>query len=186
MKDIRNREFDLYGVKFKSFINLNDDEKKLVLSWRNDIRIRNLMFNKDIISLDSHLEFIENLKIRQDKHYWLVIIDSEYIGSVCLYNIEKTSCYWGYYVKPDLLGKSYGVVLEYLILKIVFEFLKLDVLRCETLKLNKSVVKYHKKFGFKEVFSENEIILMEIGERDWREKKDKLTIFISKLPGYKE
>lgn len=60
------------GWTFKNFVMLSDEEVKNVWQWRNDESIRKWMYNSDIIPWDNHLKFIESLKNREDKYYWLV------------------------------------------------------------------------------------------------------------------
>ena len=45
-----------------NYINLNEKEKQEILNWRNDNNIRLKMINKNIISWQSHCDFIDNLK----------------------------------------------------------------------------------------------------------------------------
>ena len=54
--------------------------KKQILEWRNDESIRKWMYNSDIISLEQNLSFIDSLKYKKDKVYFLVKRNNEYIG----------------------------------------------------------------------------------------------------------
>ena len=49
-------------IKLINFINLNLEQKKMILEWRNNPDIKIWMYNQDEIKLENHLSFIENLK----------------------------------------------------------------------------------------------------------------------------
>lgn len=167
MKNKYQNDLELEGAKFKNFIDLNDQEIEMVLKWRNDDRISSLMLNKKKISNKDHFSFIEKLKSSNEKSYWLVNINGSLVGVVDFYNIKPTSTYWGYYVKPELIGKSFGVVLEYLVLELAFRTFGLKELWCETLAVNKSVIKLHQTFGYKTVRADSEIIVMRAANHEW-------------------
>ncbi len=50
-----------------NFINLNEDEIRLVLSWRNNPTIKKWMYTKEDISLEDHLNFIKSLNNNSSK-----------------------------------------------------------------------------------------------------------------------
>ena len=57
-------------------------------------------------------------------------------------------CLWGYYINPDFLGSGGGLILEYYLLKIVFDIMKFHCLRGEIINTNKKVIRIHDFFGF--------------------------------------
>ena len=71
-------------IKLINFIDLTIDEKKMILEWRNNLKIKKWMHSKDNISLESHLNFIQTLKNSPLKNYFLVKSEHEYIGVVSL------------------------------------------------------------------------------------------------------
>jgi UDP-4-amino-4,6-dideoxy-N-acetyl-beta-L-altrosamine N-acetyltransferase len=158
-------------LKFKNFINLNLEENTEVLSWRNDDRIKNMMFTKDIISLSSHLNFIDALKSSSTKLYYIVEYADTKIGVVDYYDIEVDSAYWGFYLNPNLLNSSFGVLLEYYVLELAFGLLKIDTLYCETLKKNERVLKMHTEFGFIVDKQIDDSIHTRISKVDWEKKR---------------
>ena len=50
-----------------NFIDLTESLLKMVLSWRNEESIRLWMHNKDIITIEEHLKFVNSLKNSKDK-----------------------------------------------------------------------------------------------------------------------
>lgn len=169
------------GVKLKNFVDLTDNEKVEILEWRNNIEVRKVMFEKEEISLENHLRFIESLKNNKSKLYYLAEMSEKSFGVIDYYNIQEKEAWWGYYVKPELIGKSFGVLLEFVVLEYAFNELKLEKLKCETLEINKPVVKLHNSFGFKEVQNIDGVVEMEITKDVWNNKRGLFEKMIEKL-----
>lgn len=112
MIKFRNQDF-LYGnFHFKNYVNLTLDDKTKVLEWRNDESIRKWMYDKDVIELDNHLSYVESLKNRTDRAYWLVTdLKDDAIGSVNVTDLDEVSDSGelGYYTRPDapILGFAF-------------------------------------------------------------------------------
>ena len=50
------------NIQLLNFIDLELEEKEMILKWRNHPEIRKWMYNQDEIKLEEHLSFIESLK----------------------------------------------------------------------------------------------------------------------------
>lgn len=153
---IKDNIFKIKNLYFQKMESLNFEDKKEILSWRNDKKIRSMMFNNEEISLESHLEFIDILKKKNDKLYLRVNFKDEKIGVLYFFNLKRSSASWGFYLKPKLIGSGYGILLEYFAMLVAFEKMNLSQLFCETLNINKSVLKIHDYFGNSKV-SQNDI-----------------------------
>lgn len=149
------KDIEIHGVIFKNFSNISESERHEILNWRNDDLVRSMMISKDIISFENHLKFLENLKKSDDKAYWIAEYKTRKIGVVDLYNISSDKAFWGYYLNPQFIGSSYGILLEYLILEIAFSVFKLKELCCESLTINESVIKTHSFFGYSTIEEKN-------------------------------
>ena len=79
-----------------NFIDLNEKQIRLVLSWKNNPVIKKWMFTKDDISFEAHLDFIESLKTNNQKDYFLVKQKDEYLGV-----IDLNGSFLGIYANPD-------------------------------------------------------------------------------------
>lgn len=145
---ITKQNLEIKKVRFKNFVNLTEDEQNEILEWRNNELVRSMMITKDIIPLKTHLLFLQKLANSNDKAFWLASYNGQRIGVVYLFNIENSQAFWGYYLNPDFIGSGYGILLEYLILEIAFSVFKLSELSCESLTINKSVIKTHQVFGY--------------------------------------
>ena len=131
---------------FRNFIKTTIEERKLILSWRNSDRIRLKMRTPNIISLESHLKFIEGLKGRRDCIYYLIYIDKVPIGSsydtdIDLINNTRSG---GMYIgKEEYSG--YGVPILFYGYKNYFENIGIKENVFDVLKTNKRVYQMHKR-----------------------------------------
>lgn len=126
----KNKSYQVQKFLFKSFITLSDDEKKLVWEWRNHPDIRKWMVNRDIIPFDNHLSFLDSLKDRNDKFYWLALYNGKPVGvlSIADCNDALTEGTPGYYIDPACKIIGIGVELQY-----AFKYFFLSVLGLERL-----------------------------------------------------
>ncbi len=158
-------------IELINFIDMSLDEKKMVLEWRNHTDIRKYMYNREIISWENHLKYIEYLDGLRSKRYFLVKKDSEYIGTIDFTGIDldKKETYLGLYAKPNL--KGVGDILMSSIIDYAFNSLKIDILKLEVLESNKRAINLYKRFDFKEfdrkIVNGKEMICMEIRSEDW-------------------
>ena len=97
-------------IKLINFIDLNYEEKNMVLEWRNRLDIQKMMYSQSDIPLEKHLEFIDSLRVITDKLYFLVKKDNINIGVIYFTQIKSNeSLVMGIYANPNL--KGYGKVL---------------------------------------------------------------------------
>ncbi|GAV22548.1 UDP-4-amino-4,6-dideoxy-N-acetyl-beta-L-altrosamine N-acetyltransferase [Carboxydothermus pertinax] len=168
-------------IRFKSFLELTLEEKKLVLNWRNSDTLRKNMINDHIISFEEHLRWLEKLRERNDLKYWLVYLDDKPIGVLNLQKIdyEKKQAEWGIYIGPEeMRGKGYGKLLLFALLKHYFDEMKFKTLITKVLEDNKIAINLYNKFGFKsysnEKINNKRYILMLFTAEDWEREKERL------------
>ena len=130
-----------------NFIDMNEDETKLVHQWRNNPNIRKWMHKKEYISLSSHKNFILSLKNSTTKIYFLVKKDDKYIGV-----IDLDRSFLGVYANPKM--KRVGDILLKRVIEFAFKKKGLPSLRAEVYKKNITAIKLYERFGFK-VFKES-------------------------------
>ena len=75
-------------IKLINFTDLSNDEKKIILEWRNNPNIKKWMYTQSDITLESHLNFIDSLNNSKDKLYFLVKKEDENIGVIYFTQIE--------------------------------------------------------------------------------------------------
>jgi len=155
-------QLQLEKIVLKNFITLSSLEKKIVHSFRNDKRIREWMYNKDKIPYSVHLDYIESLKQRDDRVYFLVQHECHYIGVVDFTNIsqDKKVAELGIYANPDL--KAQGNLLMETIIEYGFRFLMLERIKANVYQKNISAINLYKRFGFVVKKKEKNMLYMEL------------------------
>ena len=153
-------------IELVDFIDLSLEEKKMVLKWRNHESIRQWMFTQDIINLEDHLNYIESLKERRDRLYFLVKQNSNPIGVIDFTGIDfKNRCSeFGIFANPKLKGM--GRVLMKVILDYAFSVLKIDRLISEVLEDNQRAIQLYERYNFKntdtKTVNQKRVIIMEL------------------------
>jgi len=125
----------------------------VVREWRNSPNVSRYMFTEHVISAEEHLKWFERIKTDPSCKVWIIQCDKVGVGLANIYNLDRRNsrCYWGSYVADDKLrGKGIGSFVEYLVLRHVFDELRLHKLCCEVLSFNTGAIDIHRSFGFKE------------------------------------
>lgn len=151
-------------MQLVDFTTLDTQLLTLVLAWRNHPDIRHWMLNDDVISMENHLQFIESLKQRSDRRYFLVQREGEYIGVIDLTDITQTSAEIGIYTNPDIRGV--GESLMCVLIEYAFSTLKLMTLIASVFADNDRAKHLYEKFDFTEtnrtLYNGREMITMEL------------------------
>ena len=125
------------------------EDLNLVLSWRNDPRIRLLMFSQHIISPKEHRKWFEeavNDPLRKSFLFSLGKVPSGYVT----FEINKenhTVGKWGFYKDPNAPRGS-GMLLGRTSLAYAAHELSLRMIFAEILCANKNSIAFHLKLGF--------------------------------------
>lgn len=174
--------------KFKNFVNLSREEKVQVLELRNSESIRKNMYNTDIISIDSHLNWINSLGNRLDCFYWAIFIDNELIGVIDLTSIDndKKFAEWGFYICNKYFGL--GALIEYLGMEHFIFDLKFEKILACVYENNEKVYNMHKnKFNYidspefsfiKDKKKYNGLVLT---KQNWEAKRKTIKNLLSKI-----
>ena len=149
------------GLALINFIDLSQEEKMMILEWRNRLDIQKWMYTQNDISLEEHLDFINSLKTIKDKLYFLVKKDNIYIGVIDFTQIKPNeSLHMGIYTNPDLKTIIY----------FSFEILKVEKIFSEVYFENERAFSLYKIYGFKEysykIVNDKKVICMELNNID--------------------
>ena len=160
------------NIQLLNFIDLTIEEKKMILKWRNAPDIRKWMYNQDEIKLEEHLSFIESLKSKKDKLYFLVKKEEEFIGVIDFTQlVEKTSVHMGIYSNPKIKGN--GKILLNQIIDYSFNNLEVKRIFSEAFAENDKAHILYKKFNFKDIsekiVNNKKVICMELENDDYKE-----------------
>ena len=155
---------DIIQSQLIPFQKLSLDEKKMILQWRNTPSISKWMYNKNIISLQEHLQYIESLDTKKDRVYFLVKKDDMPIGVVDLTQIKpQISAELGIYLNPNL--KGYGKLLMHKIISYAFETLQLKTIYANVYKSNQKAIKLYEKFHFITQKTDEDFLYMELNNQ---------------------
>ena len=160
------------NIQLLNFIDLTIEEKEMILEWRNHPDIRKWMYNQDEIKLEEHLTFIESLKSKKDKSYFLVKKEDKFIGVIDFTQlVEKTSVHMGIYSNPNIKGN--GKILLNKIIDYSFNNLKVERIFSEVFAENDKAHNLYKKFNFKDIsekiVNNKKVICMELKNDDYKE-----------------
>ncbi|MDA7818227.1 UDP-4-amino-4,6-dideoxy-N-acetyl-beta-L-altrosamine N-acetyltransferase [Sulfurimonas sp.] len=154
------------SVVLRPFFDLSDEEKEMILIWRNDDNVRKWMHTSGLILMENHFKFIENLKNDKSNEYFLVQQNEIYLGVIYFSNINilKKTCEFGLYANISL--KGVGKILLNKICEYSYESLGINTLYAEVYKKNKKAISLYERAGFKNSYLEiknmREIIHMEL------------------------
>ena len=147
-------------IELINFTKLSKYSSKQILKMRNNSNIRKWMYNKNKIKFEDHLNYIKSLENKDSRLYFLVKQDNENIGVINFTNITNNKAELGIYANPSLKGQ--GTILLNIIINYGFNILKLKVLKANVFITNLKAINLYKKFGFKTIYKENDLIYMEL------------------------
>lgn len=149
-----------------NFTALSEPQKKMILAWRNHENVKAYMYNVNDISEAEHFAFIEALKTRADRRYFLVQHEGVDIGVIDFNDISTASATLGLYANPKLDQKGIGSLLMQSIVEYAFKRLKVNILKAEVFEENEKAKALYEKFGFcekeRKMVNEKEVICMEL------------------------
>jgi UDP-4-amino-4,6-dideoxy-N-acetyl-beta-L-altrosamine N-acetyltransferase len=149
---MRQENVNIEGREIINFVNLGNNDLRTILTWRNNEAVRRWMFNSSEISLDTHLSFVEDLRVSNSKSYWMVKFDDLDLGVVYFVDInqEEKMAEFGLYLNPDLLASGLGFELFYLALNLGFNYLGLHSIISQSKIGNRNTLVLHEFFGMRE------------------------------------
>jgi UDP-4-amino-4,6-dideoxy-N-acetyl-beta-L-altrosamine N-acetyltransferase len=159
-------------------------DKDMIRKWRNSLDVSRYMYTDHQITEEEHDRWFKSVLKDIRRKYWIIMDNREAIGLVNLYDIDEKNkrCFWAFYTSgKNTRGKGVGSIVEYYVMKYVFEGLEYNKLCCEILSINQSVTNMHKSFGFREegVFRQHtikngeyvDVIALAMLKSEWDEMK---------------
>jgi UDP-4-amino-4,6-dideoxy-N-acetyl-beta-L-altrosamine N-acetyltransferase len=149
-----------------NFVELMDNEKLMVLNWRNNEKVRYWMCNPDTISKEDHFEFIIQLKNDKTKQYHLAFSEDHPTGVIYFTDMTQNSAEIGIYANPQLRG--IGEILMKALVEYAFVTLHLTTLIATVFADNERAKHLYEKFDFTEInrslYNGREMITMELNQ----------------------
>ena len=169
------------NLRFVNILELDAAIWEKVRQWRNKDEIRTSMLSQHNISEKEHRSWLEGLRLKNDRKFFVVFNDGIPVGSAYFHNIDyaDSSSEWGFYIGDDAYkDKGLGKRIVFKLLGIFFGELKTKTLLTTELSHNKPAINIYNKFRFKECRRTpfkggGEIIHMKFSARDWERVKKK-------------
>ena len=165
----KNEIYNSGNIYFKNYINFSIDEKKKILEFRNHVSVREMMLNKNIIELDSHLKFIDKLSVDTKNFYWGVIRKGKLMGSIYMNDVDdqQEKAFWGIFLDPNYVGSGIGFEIQFETLNLVFKTFGFNKIFGVVFKKNKNALSIQSKFLFKTKENHEKHLLLELNTKDW-------------------
>ena len=130
----------------KSF-NLREVTKsdwKVLLEWRNEIITCQNSFNSELISINTHKEFINDSLINTDRNLFILEYNEIPVGTIREDKLDKDEFELSYTISPKYRGKKIGqIMMSLYLIERKGSFL------CEVKEENVPSIKMIEKLGFK-------------------------------------
>ena len=110
----KHKIYQSHDYTFKNFIMMNDDEKRMVLKWRNDDTVRRWMYSAKQATEEEHFNYINTLENRDDRWYWIVYKKDLPVGVLvlALQDRDKEIYEHGIYMNPNLYSGGFALFKE--------------------------------------------------------------------------
>ena len=150
------------SIELINFTELTNDEKLMVLAWRNHPEVRRWMFTQEPIEKENHLTYIDSLEARSDRVYFLVKKEGSPIGVIdfTAIDLKKEQADIGLYANTDV--KGVGGDLMHTIIEYGFEQFNVKRLISEVYEENTKAIALYERFEFKKIDKKENIIVMEL------------------------
>lgn len=113
---MRHGGFDTASYRFVNYAEMSEEDSRKIWQLRNDPAISCWMVSEDPIPFETHRKFVDSLRHRTDKDYFLILNgDSEIIGSVNIDYTESGVSERGLFISPHFhnQGHAYKTMMEF-------------------------------------------------------------------------
>ena len=132
---------------------------KILLEWRNDKITRQNSFNSELISINTHKEFIKNTLINTDRNLFILEYNEIPVGTIREDRLDKDEFELSYTISPMYRGKKIGQIMISLYL-----IERKGYFLCEVKEENIPSIKMIEKLGFKLFKTENRVNFYELNQ----------------------
>jgi RimJ/RimL family protein N-acetyltransferase len=123
-----------------------------ITRWRNSQEARDAFYIQDIVTPDTHINFVKNRKAHD--LVWMVCLDGfTPIGTASLtIDIKEHIAEYGrVYIDKQYAGNGYATELDYLVFSFAFDVLRLKMIWYDPLIHNEAIMKVHIRTGARQV-----------------------------------
>ena len=132
---------------------------KILLEWRNDKITRQNSFNSELISINTHKEFIKNTLINTDRNLFILEYNEIPVGTIREDRLDKDEFELSYTISPMYRGKKIGQIMISLYL-----IERKGYFLCKVKEENIPSIKIIEKLGFKLFKTENRVNFYELNQ----------------------
>lgn len=156
-------DFKVEEYQFINYVNLSDDFHKQVHAVRNLESVRQYMVNDKPFSFENHRNFVKLLANDNNKIYWAVCENHDFICSISLHPIEWEQKYaeWGIYMNPNFAGKGIAKRIALLFFTYITNLGCFRLIKAKVRKNNAQSYYYHKSIGFITTSADDTYYMME-------------------------
>lgn len=182
------------SISLVNFIDLTELEALDVLRWRNHPQVRECMYQKEIISKEQHLNFIQSLSQQDKRFYWVLKEDGKALGVIDIVDYQKSKSEWGFYLNPDFFGKGKSINLLFHGLNFLFNTLQFQSLYGYCHYKNTKALLFHDLFhihhqGYKQIEVGQGILEWyshrTITAQNWKGQNATLPLLVQRIKDYK-
>ena len=161
-------------IEFKDYTIMKENEHIQLLAIRNLDYVRAGTNDNGIIVLESHLQWVENLKSDETKNFYAVYVSGELMGGINLFNVADEFAHWGLFFR-QAINPFISSFSTYILMDRAFNQLGVEQMFLEVNKENSNAYKFDLNFGFK-VYNEykngDEVFYKMVLAKDkWNSKK---------------
>ncbi|MDD4050946.1 MAG: UDP-4-amino-4,6-dideoxy-N-acetyl-beta-L-altrosamine N-acetyltransferase [candidate division Zixibacteria bacterium] len=129
---------------------MTENDLEMVLNWRNQPHIREMMYKDHVISREEHQLWFEKTKDNPASVYLILEYRGRPLGQTNFTKIDReaSSCMWGFYIGEDTRPRGTGTVMGFLSLDYAFENVSLREVVGEVLEHNAKSHELFERLGF--------------------------------------
>jgi len=169
-----------------TFSTIQQKDLETLRNWRNLPRIRNNMYNTNIISSEQQINWFKSLHNDSERRYFLCLLDEKPVGALYFTDITVEECHWGCYLGEERVWPGMGLVLEIAALEYAFDRLQVNTIKADVLSFNLPPQTMHRIFlykenGYKYIIREGEkikVLLYTYTRKSWATNKQKVFVRI--------
>lgn len=136
---------------------VTQDDKDIVLCWRNHPDVRAMMLSSEVISPEIHDSWWNNTLKNPERQILIFERENKPLGVITIYawNSQEKTAWWGFYLNSSALSNNEKITvwlaLEQAVIAYAENTLSIYELYCESLRKNILVWQLHKRCGFIEI-----------------------------------
>lgn len=159
------------------FRNATEFDAEFILSLRRD-EIKSRYISPTSDGLDSQLAWLKNYSTAEDQAYFIIYFNDEAIGTVRIYDCVEDDFSWGSWIISANAPGHAAIESALILYAYALDFLKFKKSHFSVHKLNKSVCRFHERFGAIKLSENQEDIIYAITESAIEKSREKYHKFL--------